>query len=102
MTRAYMALADGLLVADEVNGHAEAELRLAGSEPQCLTLDPACPGRVFCGTFREGLFRSDDAGRSWAGPRLDRVTAVAVAPDGVVFAGTEPSSLHRSEDGGET
>jgi hypothetical protein len=102
MTRAYMALADGLLVADEVNGRAEAELRLAGTEPQCLTFDPARPGRVFCGTFREGLFRSDDAGRSWDGPRLSRVTAVAVAPDGVVFAGTEPSSLHRSEDGGET
>jgi photosystem II stability/assembly factor-like uncharacterized protein len=64
------------------------------------------------------VFRSDDVGASWqetphgavrfsedTGEALRRVWALAPAPadqPGVVWAGSEPSALWRSEDGGET
>ncbi len=119
-----------------------AEERFSGrSRLQCVTADPNQPGRIYCGTADEGLWRSDDLGRSWVrvgeGVLHPRVTAVAVSPvteasvtegsvtegsvtegsvergaspadagtgggEGVVYAGTEPSALYRSRDGGES
>ena len=84
------------------------EERLKGRSPQSLAIDPANPGRVYCGTAGNGLWRSDDAGRTWnpvgAGITSPEITAVAVSPveRGVVYAGTEPSAVFRSENGGET
>ncbi len=96
MTRTYVALPDAVLVLS--NGSAERSLEEAS--PQCLALDPSREGRVFCGTWDRGLFRSDDEGRSWSPLGQEQVTAVAVDADGVVYAGTEPSALYRSEDSG--
>jgi photosystem II stability/assembly factor-like uncharacterized protein len=84
------------------------EERLVGRAPQSLAIDPANPARVYCGTAGSGLWRSDDAGRTWnpvgAGITYPEITAVAVHPvgRGVVYAGTEPSAVYRSENGGET
>ena len=63
------------------------------------------------------VFRSDDLGRTWTETNggairfpedtdaaLERVWQLRPAPDGqdgVVYAGTEPSAVFRSEDGGE-
>jgi photosystem II stability/assembly factor-like uncharacterized protein len=57
-----------------------------------------------------GLFISEDSGAAWreAGPGISesRVLSVAVSPShqeagiSVAYAGTEPSNLYRSEDGG--
>lgn len=78
--------------------------------------------RLFAGGFSwhwgPFLLRSDDLGASWADParsalRFPEEEGAAVAnvwqitPDvaarpGVVWAGTEPSALWRSDDGGET
>src|SRR5687767_12833812 len=33
--------------------------------PTCLAADSLVHGRVWCGTHRGGVFRSDDGGRSW-------------------------------------
>jgi photosystem II stability/assembly factor-like uncharacterized protein len=86
----------------------------------CVTTDPRHPERVYCGTASEGLWRSDDLGSTWSRVGEDviaeRVTAVAVSgnergddsSDGdnngepVLYAGTEPTALYRSEDAGET
>lgn len=118
-----------------VPGSAEQIFR-SESRLQCITTDPGRPGRIFCGTSADGLWRSDDWGRTWArvGESVlrPRVTAVAVSPpawvhgtpgmvsgdagsggeegggsvagrgDGVVYAGTEPTRLFRSADGGES
>lgn len=84
------------------------EEHLKGESPESLAADPDNPARVYCGTWGNGLWRSDDAGRTWdpvgAGIAHAEITAVAVSPSerGVVYAGTEPSAVFRSENGGET
>src|SRR5512145_1061918 len=81
---------------------------LKGNSPESLAVDPQNPTRLYCGTWGSGLWRSDDAGKSWhpvgSGIVHDEITAVAVSPaeGGVVYAGTEPSAVFRSENGGET
>ena len=84
------------------------EDHLRDQSPECLAVDPHQPGRVYCGTWGSGLWRSDDAGERWdpvgTGIAHAEITAVAVslAERGVVYAGTEPSAVFRSENGGET
>src|SRR5687768_10906032 len=74
--------------------------------PTCLAADPLVQGRAWCGTHRAGVFRSDDAGRSWQSVGLvDRlIMALTVSPvdENVVWAGTEPSEVWRSHDAGMT
>ncbi len=80
---------------------------------------PAGP-RLFAGTtswpFGPRLMRSDDLGASWhettkafgfpadCGAAVERVWQVQASPvdPAVVWAGTQPSALFRSDDGGET
>jgi hypothetical protein len=85
---------------------------LGGRSPQCVAVDPRDPTRAYCGTARDGLFRSHDSGRTWepVGPGIEHGTikAVAVSPAeraegfGIVYAGTEPSAVFRSGNGGES
>jgi photosystem II stability/assembly factor-like uncharacterized protein len=77
-----------------------------GDRPTCLAADPLVHGRVWCGTRRGGVFRSDDGGTSWqpvglAGRLTTTVIASATERD-VVWAGTEPSEVWRSGDAGKT
>src|SRR5712671_3921232 len=74
--------------------------------PTCLTADPLVHGRAWCGTHRNGLFRTDDAGASWrsvglAG-RLTMAVAASPADRDVVWVGTEPGEEWRSGDAGST
>jgi photosystem II stability/assembly factor-like uncharacterized protein len=68
---------------------------LADREPTCV----AAGGSRYCGTT-DGLYREGDDGfeRVYGG----HVTSVAVAPDGTLYAGTEPTRLVRSTDGGDS
>jgi photosystem II stability/assembly factor-like uncharacterized protein len=85
---------------------------LNGRSPDCVAVDPRDPARVYCGTAGAGLFRSRDSGRNWepVGPGIEHgtVTAVAVSHaervNGVciVFAGTEPSAVFRSDTRGDS
>lgn len=112
MTKLYIAINKALAVVSQRNDEWRAELHLAGSEPQCLAVDPLHPEQVYCGTFDQGLWRSRDAGGSWEhvgeGITHKQMMAVAVSAtervngSGVVYAGTEPSALFRSEDRGDT
>jgi photosystem II stability/assembly factor-like uncharacterized protein len=120
MTVVFVAIRDTLLVVHDRGGRWTAERRVpARSRIMCVTTDPRHPERVYCGTASDGLWRSDDLGRTWGrvgeGSIHDRVTAVAVSAtergagedhldsrDSVVYAGTEPTSLYRSENGGES
>ena len=67
--------------------------------------------KFYCGTALDGLFRSRDSGRNWepVAPGIDHpmITAVDVGRGkdprdfGIVYAGTEPSAVFRSDDGGD-
>lgn len=116
MTTMYVAAGDAVALVSRRNGSWEATLRLEGLPAQCLAADPLWPERVYCGTFGRGLWRSDDAGESWQPVGQDNggsiphaeVMSVAVSRiervgrDGMVWAGTEPSAIFRSDDGGTT
>ena len=90
----------------------DAETVLTVAAPRRVAVDPHDPNRVYVATFDDGLYATADGGESWHeawhGVEDRRVMAVAVSPshvhDGVsvVYAGTEPSNLYRSEDGGRT
>jgi photosystem II stability/assembly factor-like uncharacterized protein len=111
-TRVFAVTGDGLvrftLEGDRVG---DSETALDGAGAQCVATDPHDPARVYVGTLHHGLYASADAGASWNpdGEGLDdrRVLSVAVSPShreggrSVVYAGTEPSNLYRSEDGGQ-
>jgi len=85
---------------------------LAGLSPGCVAVDLRSPAKVYCGTARDGLFRSRDSGRNWepVGPGIDHpmITAVDVGHAGqadgfgIVYAGTEPSAVFRSDNGGDS
>jgi photosystem II stability/assembly factor-like uncharacterized protein len=60
------------------------------------------PERVFLGVTHDGLYRTDDAGKSWNKVLDGDIRSVTVDPadDDVIYAGVEPVALFRSEDGG--
>ncbi|ELZ94882.1 hypothetical protein C440_07397 [Haloferax mucosum ATCC BAA-1512] len=82
--------------------------RLDDHRIECVAADRREPGRAFCGTFDDGVFRTTDGGETWRSVGedtvLESVTSLALSPadPDVVYAGTEPSAVFRSADGGET
>ena len=79
---------------------------LEDADVRCLAAGPGAEGVVWAGTEGDGLYRSDDAGRSWRRSGLRGVTVKSVAASsiepGVVYAGTKPARVFRSRDGGES
>jgi photosystem II stability/assembly factor-like uncharacterized protein len=74
--------------------------------PTCLAADALVQGRAWCGTHRDGVFRTDDGGRSWRSVGLSDRLIMAIAASPVerdfVWVGTEPSEVWRSTDAGTT
>ena len=111
--RLYAATGDAVAQIDSLDGErADVTLNLEGRGVQCIAVDPHDPRRIFAGTFDRGVYRTRDGGEVWesvgAGMADARVLAIAVSPvervggRSVVYAGTEPSRLLRSEDDGAT
>lgn len=116
----YMATMGRLLIAEQQNKQWQLTSHFVGMQVMTLAVDPFHSERVYCGTYGRGLWRSNDAGKSWepvgdvsfitgkGGIPLSTITAIAVSPVersgeyGVVYVGTEPSALFRSEDGGNS
>jgi photosystem II stability/assembly factor-like uncharacterized protein len=106
----YIATGDALAAVYQQTGRWRASLRLQDMPTQCVAADEHRPDIVYCGTFGRGLWCSQDAGETWqpAGSGLLSPLVMSVAVSrlerngdrGVVWAGTEPSALYRSEDGG--
>src|SRR6478672_7460082 len=100
-----------LLIARPASTWTVAE-HLNGRSPVCVAVDTRNPTRVYCGTAGAGLFRSRDSGRNWepVGPGIDHPIVAAVAVRnaeqadglGIVYAGTEPSAVFRSDTGADT
>jgi hypothetical protein len=100
VVRLYVAGGNAVSVIED----GSVETGLDGRGARCLALDPQDPDTLYVGTSDEGIFKSEDGGRTWeklSGIEHPRVTVVAVSPtDGAVYAGTEPSALFVSRDGG--
>lgn len=109
MAKIFVAVGPDMLIANDGNGNWKTGTieDLRAKHPQCIASDPTNAAVLFCGTWANGLWRSEDSGQSWRRVGEDAihpdVTSVAVAPSNrgsVVYAGTEPSALFRSDDGG--
>jgi photosystem II stability/assembly factor-like uncharacterized protein len=92
------------VVVIDVEGGAVAVAAGITGRPTCLAADTIVRGRAWCGTHREGVFRSDDGGRTWrsvglAGRLIMAIASSPVERD-VVWVGTEPSEVWRSADAG--
>ena len=112
MTTIHLATDEGVISLRRSRDMWQPYITFKGMTGQCLAADPLRPERVYCGTFEHGLWVSPDAGATWrpAGAGITHAPVMAVAVSvlervgehGVVWAGTEPSALFRSEDGGQT
>ncbi len=92
----------------------EADAGLPPHSVTALAVDPHDPRLVYAGTGRDsspsdtgrGVWKSTDGGDSWtrAGDELvdQTITALALAPDGVLWAAVEEGAVFRSGDGGAT
>ncbi|ARS90076.1 WD40/YVTN/BNR-like repeat-containing protein [Natrarchaeobaculum aegyptiacum] len=125
MATVYACLEDRLLVCTDSSVEWTSEVRLEGHRLECVAASPDAPERAFVGTFEEsearsgseratgepvsgGLFRTTDGGGSFDPLETpfvsESVTALEVSPHDpdVVYAGTEPSRVYRSSDGGDS
>src|SRR6201996_3620406 len=77
---------------------------LRGEIVDCVHPRHDHPEIVFAGVTHDGLYRSQDGGKSWAKLLNGDLRAIAVDPSDVrvIYAGPEPVHLYRSEDGGDT
>ncbi|QBD77068.1 glycosyl hydrolase [Ktedonosporobacter rubrisoli] len=119
----YIAMSQELLVARKQEGAWQVASRLTGLQITSVAADPFHPQRIYCGTYGRGLWRSTDGGEDWQpigdtpmvpapfrkqGITEANIIAVAVSTVerigeyGVIYVGTEPGTLFRSEDGGES
>ncbi len=108
MTIIIAAMQDSLLSIESSKTGWKTHESLRGTHPQCLAFDPRNANCAYCGTFGDGLWKTDDAGQTWNRIGKDQipsneVTSISVnRPEARVFVGTEPSALYRSDDEGES
>jgi hypothetical protein len=65
MTSIIAAMQDSLLLIESSKSGWKSHESLKGKHPQCVTFDTRNPNHVYCGTFGDGLWKSDDGGQSW-------------------------------------
>jgi hypothetical protein len=59
-----IGMEDSLLVLDSSDKYKIHEC-LKGTDPQIVAFDPKNPSRAYCGTFGDGLWKTDDNGQTW-------------------------------------
>jgi photosystem II stability/assembly factor-like uncharacterized protein len=101
--RLYAGTYDGIQVLNVRDGAAQPVSQAFSDEiVQAVNGSQRKPERVFVG-LRTGLYRTDDAGLHWKNVLDGDFRSVTVDPtdDRVIYAGTDPVHLFRSEDGGD-
>lgn len=108
----YMGTSDGLFLVERQPGTERASTRSLGLEKTGgfrarIVVDCDDPRRVFVGTTRAGILRSDDAGLTWQecndGLLYKDIWSLTQHPvTGVLYAGTSPAGVFRSADRGAT
>ena len=58
-------MSDCVVATRHGNGGWQAGIGMRGMSVQCVAVDPLKPERVYCGTFGQGLWRSEDVGATW-------------------------------------
>jgi photosystem II stability/assembly factor-like uncharacterized protein len=107
-----IGMQDSLLVLESSNKYKIHEC-LKGTDPQIIAFDPQNPSRAYCGTFGDGLWKTDDCGQTWNRIGKDAISSQNVTSASVsliahensfnrVYVGTEPSALYTSNDGGNS
>jgi len=103
---------NSVLVLESSNGYKIHE-SLKGTRPQRIAFDPQNSDRAYCGTFGDGLRKTDDDGQTWniigkekiSSPHMTSVEMSHLAYGNKfnkVYAGTEQSALYISNAGGES
>lgn len=111
--RLFSATGDAIARIDTTDGHRfSVEYSLEKMKVQSVSVDPHDPDRVVAGTDDDGVFLSEDGGANWRfiGEAIPhrRTPSVAISPahrengKSVIYVGTEPSRLYRSDNSGET
>ena len=73
MTTIIAAMQDSLITLECSKTGWRTQESLKGTSPQCLAFDPRNSNRAYCGTFGDGLWKTDDGGQTW---NLARMSAV--------------------------
>jgi photosystem II stability/assembly factor-like uncharacterized protein len=102
-----------VLVLESTNNGWKGHESLKGTNPQSVVFDPLNLDRAYCGTFGNGLWKTDDGGKTWSNIGKDVISSpyiMSVAVSSLnsgnkfnkVYAGTDPSALYISNDGGDS
>jgi hypothetical protein len=117
MTKLMVAMEDSLLTFESSKTRWKKIYEsLKRTHPQCVTFDPSNPNSAYCGTFGNGLWKTDDYGETWDNIGMDSicskdVMSISVSPPdrgnknnkfSIVYVGTEPTAIYTSDDGGES
>lgn len=118
----FIGMEDELFVLEETTNGYVSTTHLQGTQPTHLAVDPQNKNRIYCATYGNGMWKSEDGGASWIaigksnvyhepltgnGITSGYITFVAVHPNkrsggnSIVYAGTEPSALYYSMDNGD-
>lgn len=94
----------GLARAVEAGGSWQVETVLADKDVRALAVHPLNREVVYAGTQGTGLWRSMDAGRTWAACGLEgqvvKCIALSPAAPDTIYVGTKPPYVFVSKDGG--
>ena len=113
-TKILMAMQDSVLTLESSKTRWHIGTSLKGTHPQCIAFDPSKPNRAYCGTFGNGLWKTDDGGETWYNIGKEVIASKDIMSVSVshlvrgnsgfntVYVGTEPTAFYRSDDGGES
>jgi hypothetical protein len=115
MTTLLAGMQNSVLVLESTKTGWKAQEKLKGTHPQAIAFDHQNPNRAYCGTFGEGLWKTDNSGQIWENNigknqiSNSNITSVSVSSFekehnkfSKVYVGTEPSTLYVSSNGGES
>ena len=113
MTTILASLQNSLLVVDSSKDGWRVREHLKGSSPSSLALDAQNSKRAYCGTFDNGLWKTDDDGDTWEKTSLNTsgYNIMSLATRSMdkgkkefdkLFVGMEPSIIYSSIDGSNT
>jgi photosystem II stability/assembly factor-like uncharacterized protein len=116
-TKLWIAMKDLVLTLESSKTSCNTHESLKGTHPQCIAFDPIKPNRAYCGTFGNGLWKTDDGGESWDNIGMDSISSKDVTSVSVshlergrnnnegfntVYVGTEPTAFYRSDNEGKS